>query len=245
MELTDQIALVTGAARRVGRAIALELAAAGCDLAVHYHRSDDDARDLAEEIQRLGRRVKLLKGDLNESDTPDKIVSELCKTMGAPDILVNNAAVYGPTPLSKTDQTQWDRIFRVNVTAPAMLVRAAAEQMTKSGGGRIINLTDILADRPARDCDAYCASKAALTSLTRSWALELAPTITVNAIAPGIAVFPDDCDQQTRQRLVSRVPMKRTGTPEEVALLVRLLLTTSDYITGQVFPIDGGRSIRP
>ena len=129
--------------------------------------------------------------------------------------------------------------------APLLLARQAAPHMKKTGGGRIVNLTDIHADWPLRDYDLYCATKAALASITKSLALELAPEITVNAVAPGIAIFPADYDQQLRAKLVSKVPLKREGSPQEVADLVRFLVTKGSYITGQIIPIDGGRSIQP
>lgn len=248
MDTAGKVALVTGAARRVGRAIALSLAEAGIDVAIHYHTSADEAQRCAEEIRRLDRRAVCVKGDLAESDTPRAIVDKVVEKMGGLDILVNNASVFDRSPVGQAEQVGgdvWERIFRVNAVAPDLLAKWAAPLMQRAGAGRIVNLTDVLADRPIRGYAAYCASKAALVSLTRSLAWELAPEITVNAVAPGIAVFPESYDQALRDKLVSRVPLKRVGTPEEVAAVVRFLVTAGDYITGQVIAVDGGRSIVP
>ncbi len=245
MELIGRTALITGAARRVGRAVALELASAGCDIAIHHRTSRDAAESLAEEIRTLGRRAVLVRGDLADPSMPARIVAETVEQLGRLDVLVNNASIFEKTPIDHADPTHWERVFRVNVIAPAMLSRAAAPHMKACGAGRIVNFTDILADRPSRGYDAYCASKAALASLTRSLARDLAPEITVNAIAPGVAVFPDSYDDKTRERIIARVPLAREGTPEEIAAAIRFLVADADYITGQVIPVDGGRSIRP
>ncbi|HOA73878.1 MAG TPA: SDR family oxidoreductase [Phycisphaerae bacterium] len=245
MDTLGKVALVTGAARRVGRAIALELARAGCDVAVHYRRSADAAAEVAEEVRRLGRRVCLVSGDLGDAATPERLVEEVAAALGGLGILVNNASVFDAAKFDDWSDSHWEQIFRVNLFAPAMAARAAARFMRRGGGGRIVNLTDILAERPIKGFAAYCASKAALISLTRSLARELAPDITVNAISPGIAVFPDDYDVELREKLTKRVPLGRPGTPEEVAAAVRFLVTSGDYITGTVLTLDGGRSIVP
>lgn len=243
MELRGKVALVTGAARRVGRAIVLELAASGCDVAIHYHRSADEAGATARDAEGLGRRVLVIQGNLEDPDCPAKLISAVVGQYGRLDILVNNASLFEPSPMN-WDDAHWTRTFRVNVLAPAALIRAAAQPMRQGGAGCVVNLADILAERPSRQYAAYCASKAALVNLTRSMARELAPTIRVNAVAPGIAVFPPDYDQATRERLVQRVPLGREGSPEQIAQAVRFICT-ADYMTGQVLTIDGGRSIVP
>lgn len=243
MELNGKVVLVTGAARRVGRAIALDLAAAGCDVGLHYHSSAEDAAELAGQIQALGRRAVLVPGDLGESGAPASIVGATIGQLGRLDILVNNASVYHETLLAPGSVAEWERVFRINVLAPAMLCAAAVPYMRRAGQGRIVNLTDILAERPVRGFSAYCASKSALSSLTRGLAIELAPEITVNAVAPGIAVFPDDYPPDKRQRIVSRVPLAREGTPQDIAAAVRFLVAAGDYITGQTITVDGGWSV--
>ncbi len=254
MDLNGKRAFVTGAAKRVGRAIALELARGGCDVAIHYRNSDQEARRVASEMEALGRRALLIQGDLARPAETLAMIREIDTAWGGLDILVNNASVFEPTPLPEElpdtaelerEVAEWERIFRVNVIAPAMLARQAAVLMRRAGRGCILNLTDILADRPMREHDAYCASKAALASLTRSLARELAPAITVNAIAPGVAKFPDDYDEATKAKVIRRIPLQREGAPEELARLAVALLREGDFVTGQILPYDGGRSIAP
>lgn len=245
MDLHGKVALVTGAGVRVGRAIALELGRAGCDVAVHYRSSADPARRTAEEIVAFGRRAVTCRGDLADLATPERIVGEVRARLGRLDVLVSSASSFPKRALADSDAGFWEETLRLNLVAPALLARAAAPAMIEAGGGRIVNLADILTHRPPRGYAAYCTSKAGLEGLTRALAIELAPTITVNAIAPGIAQFPDDYDAETKQRLTERVPLKRPGTPEEVARLVRYLCTEGSYITGQIIPLDGGLSLRP
>ncbi len=245
MHLPNRVALVTGGARRVGQAIVRELAKAGCRLAVHHHRSAAEADALVRELADAGTEAVAIQCDLNDLASPVRIVEAVLAAFGGLDILVNNASLFEMTPQDGSAGEAWERMLRVNTIAPALLARAATEPMRQAGAGRIVNLVDILADRPARGFDAYCASKAALASLTRSLARELAPEITVNGIAPGIAEFPEDYDQALREKLIARVPLGRAGTPEEVAALVRFMVGEADYLTGQIIPLDGGRSIRP
>ncbi len=242
MKLEGRCVLVTGAARRVGRSIALELAQSGCDVAVHYHRSGEAARSLAEEIRSLGRRCHLVSGDVSDAGEWSRIIAETVDALGSLSILINNASVFKPTPLASLDAEVWKETFGVNVFAVAGLSGCAAPHL-RAGGGKIINLSDISADRPWISHAAYCASKAALVSLTRSLAKWLAPAVQVNAVAPGIAIFPDHYDEATRSALVAKVPLGRSGTPGEVARAVRYLCADGDYVTGQVITVDGGRSI--
>lgn len=243
MDCTGKVALVTGAAVRVGRAIALELARAGCDLAIHYRSSGHQAEKLAAEIHAIGRRVKTIPADLADAASCEAVVDHAVASLGRLDILVNNAAIFPKSPLEQASASAWQKVLNVNLVAPALLARRAAPVMRRAGEGRIVNLIDILADRPVKNFGPYCASKAALATLTRTLALELAPQITVNGIAPGIAMFPENYDAELRQRLIDRVPLKREGTPEEIARLVRFLVAEGDYITGQIIALDGGSSV--
>jgi len=238
------VALVTGAGRRVGRAITLELAACGYDLAIHFNRSDREAGEVADLVRQKGRRAALVSGDLADATVPQRLVGGTVDELGRLDVVVNSASSFERVAFEETDAGVWQRTLAVNAIGPALLARAAAPAMRSGGGGRIVNLIDILARRAVRGYSAYIASKAALASITRSLALELAPEITVNGVAPGIAVFPEYYDEATRAKLVSRVPLGRPGSPEEVARLVRFLVTEGDYITGAIIPIDGGRSVR-
>lgn len=245
MELAGKVVLVTGAGRRVGRAIALELAKAGGDIAVHFNRSQDEAEAVANEVRAMGRRAVVVCGDMADAEAPHRVAAEAAGALGGLEVLVNNASIFDAMPVEDWTDEHWERTLRINTIAPAMLSRAAAEHMRRAGQGRIVNLTDIMADRPGPKLTAYCASKAALVSVTKSLARELAPRITVNAVSPGIAIFPEYYSQELREHLVGKVPLKRSGSPEEMAAVVRFLVTTADYVTGQVIAVDGGRSVVP
>ncbi len=242
MDLRDRTALITGAARRVGRAIALDLGRAGCDVAVHCHTSHADAESLATEIRALGRRSCVIRADLNVTKQWRRIVDETVDNLGPPAILVNNASVFGEMTLDCFDPVEWERTLRINLTAAAGLSHHAAPHL-RCAHGKIVNLTDISVDRPLSGHLAYAASKAGLITLTRSLAKSLAPDVQVNAVSPGIAVFPDEYDDSKRADLIAKVPLKRAGTPEDIARTVRFLCEEGDYITGQVINVDGGRSI--
>lgn len=247
MDCRGKTALITGSARRVGRAIAFELARAGCDVAVHFHRSGDEAERVAAEIRRLGRRSIVIQADLREPDAPPALVRQVADELGGLDVLVNNAAIF---PKDDADQAQpgqagtvWQQVFRVNVFAPVALIDSAASWLRRSGAGKVVNLCDISADRPWPGYSSYCASKAALVNLTKSYARKLAPEVQVNGVSPGIAQFPEDYSAELRERLIAKVPLKRPGSPEDIARAVRFLVEHGDYITGQIINVDGGRSI--
>lgn len=237
------VALVTGAARRVGRAIAHQLAGAGYDVAVHYHRSPDDADQTVQMVRALGRRADSFRADFSESAAAGQLVAQVRSRYGRLDALVNNAAIFEPDPAGDFDPAHWTRVLQINAIAPAQLIAAAADALAASGTGAVVNLCDIAADRPWKRFAAYCASKAALVNLTRAFARRLAPDVRVNGVSPGIAEFPDDFDDETRKRLVARVPLGRAGTPDDIAAAVRFLLTDGAYVTGQIIVVDGGRSI--
>ena len=245
MDLRDKVALVTGAAKRVGRAIALEFARRGCHVAVHHRASADQARQVAAEIDALGRRAILVPGDLAVDATWSAIVEQTVESLGRLDLLVNNASLFEsgrPDTLDAFDADLWERMLRINLIAPVALAHHARARLAATGTGKVINLTDSAVERPWRSHLAYGASKAALAAMTKALAKELAPAIQVNAVAPGIAVFPESYSPQLRKTLVDRVPLRREGTPEEVARLVRFLAEEGDYITGQIIAIDGGRN---
>lgn len=239
-------ALVTGGARRVGRAIAIALARAGCDVAVHYNKSEDDARTAGSEIESSGGRAALIRGDLLDPAMHEHIIADTVDRLGRLDILINNASVFHdqkPDTIEALDEAVWEAMFRVNVTAPAALAHHAAAHLRRSGRGAIVNLLDAALDRPWRRHIAYQASKAALANLTRTLAKALAPDIRVNGVAPGIAVFPESYDAATRERLVRRVPLGRAGTPEDIAEAVCFLASGGPYVTGEIIRVDGGRAI--
>lgn len=246
MKLERTVALVTGGAKRVGREIVRELARAGCDVAIHYRHSAEEAEQLAAEVVESGRKAVTVCGDLNDSASWPAIIQSIVKQLGRLHILVNNASEFltgEPDTLDDFDDALWERMLRTNLIAPMALAHHARPHLEASGQGHIVNLCDIAADRPWPSHLAYCCSKAALAALTKGLARAMAPTVCVNGVAPGIAVFPDEYPADVRDRLTKQVPLQRPGSPQEVARLVRFLVESGDYITGQVVPIDGGRSI--
>jgi len=246
VQLNGTTALVTGGARRVGRAIVQALAHAGCDVAVHYLRSETEARQLVSEVTAAGVRAVAVRGDLHDPASWPAIVEETVETLGRLNILVNNAAVFLTQEADTLDDFSprlWEGVLRTNLTAVCGLCHHARRHLEADGRGRIVNLCDISAERPWPDHLAYCVSKAGLAALTRALARELAPAILVNGVAPGIAAFPEEYADDTRRKLTRRVPLGRPGTPNDVAQAVRFLVESNDYITGEIIRVDGGRSL--
>lgn len=236
------IALVTGAARRLGAAIARRLHAAGYDLALHYRHSAADMAALVAqmEAERPGS-VLALQADLAEYDRLPELVAQTLGRYGRLDALVNNASAFSPTPLGTITPADWDAQFLINARAPLILAQAAAPHL-KAARGAIVNLVDIYAERPLRDHVVYCMSKAALVAATRALALELAPEVRVNAIAPGAILWPDEGKAEAaKSALLARTPLGRTGSEDDIADAVLWLLQGAGYTTGHVLPVEGGR----
>jgi len=238
MELTGKVALVTGAARRLGRAIALELARGGADIALHYHRSAEQATATGGEITALGRRAELFRADLTDPRQIQRMFAAVGAAFGRLDILVNNAAVHDRTPIQSLTARQWDAQFAVNARAAALCIRHAIALMP--AGGAIVNIADAAAMHGRADYAAYCASKAASLALARSAARALAGrNIRVNAVSPGLALWHENVPDAEKSAVLEQIPMKRIGAPEDIAAAV-LFLIRNDYITGQDIRVDGG-----
>lgn len=238
------VALVTGAARRLGAAIARRLHAAGYDLALHYRHSAADMHALVDTLQ-AGRAdsVLALQADLADYDRLPELVAHAVGRFGRLDALVNNASAFAPTPLGTITPASWDAQFLVNARAPIVLAQAAAPHL-RAAGGAIVNLVDIHGERPLRDHVVYGMSKAALIAGTRALALELAPQVRVNAIAPGAILWPDEGkSEEARAALLARTPLARTGGEADIADAVLWLLQGAGYTTGQVLRVDGGRML--
>ncbi len=242
MELRGRVALVTGAARRVGRALALRLAEAGCHVAGQYRRSKEAAADTAAACRARGVQAETFRADLSEPAAAARLVQSVLERFERLDVLVNNAAVFEPMSVAEFDLEAWERALRVNLTAPMVLTHAARDALRRTGG-RVINLCDAAAGRPGPDHLAYVVSKGALETLTKALARALAPQVNVIGIAPGVAAWPEDFSQETRDRLAAKIPLRRAGTPEDIAAAVHFVLSEGDYITGAILPIDGGRSL--
>jgi len=233
------LALITGGARRVGRAIALHLAHQGYDVAFTYLSSKAEALLLIAELRNIG--VEALSMQVDLTDLPvgvEQISRHLGNSASRLKCLVNNASIYQPD--SAIDSAA--SMYRIHAEAPLLLARGLSPHLA-ANHGCIINMCDILGARPMPGWLAYCSSKAALANITMGLARELAPDVRVCGIAPGVAQWPDDYDESARKEYLRRVPLQRAGTPEEVARLAWFLLNDATYITGQIIPIDGGRSI--
>jgi len=240
------VGLVTGGARRVGKAVALAMARAGMDLVVTYHHSGPEARALAAEAAKLGRRCELIRVDLSRPDAADRVDTAFRARFDSLYALVNNAAVFAPTPLASLTAGQFDRHVAVNARLPlllaarmAPLLRAAARP---GAPARIVNFVDAhVLGQPMRRYLAYGASKAALLQINQMLAAELAPKVTVNAIAPGVIAWAEGLSAGQRRAYLRRVPLGRAGTPAEAAAAVLFLIGEASYCTGQVIALDGGR----
>jgi pteridine reductase len=242
--LESKVALVTGAARRVGAAIARRLHAAGANVVIHYRGADADAAQLEKELNaaRAGSAMKV-KGDLLAPVAPKALVDAALQRYARLDFLVNNASAFYPTALGEIEPGHWEELMGSNLRAPLFLAQAAAPHLALAAGA-IVNIADIHAARPLKGYVVYSLAKAGLVALTRSLALELAPGVRVNAVAPGAIAWPEDgqFEPGERERIVASTPLKRTGTPDEIAQAVHFLCT-APFVTGQVLAVDGGRSI--
>ena len=234
-------ALVTGAGRRVGRAIAVALGARGMRVAVHYHASDEGARETVRLIREAGGDAVTVYADLRDPRAPERLVEQTVRELGTLDVLVNSAAVMMRTPLEEVTPAQWDDIFALNLRAPFFCAKAAAQRMTE--GGVIINIADLAAFESWTGYIPHGASKAGVVHITRALAKALAPGVRVNAIAPGAVLLPDDWTGADADRLVRTTPLGRLGSPDDVAQAV-LYLIDARYITGETLIVDGGRHVR-
>ncbi len=243
MDAKRKVALVTGGAKRVGRAIALGLAALGYDVAFTYLSSEEEARATRGEIESLGRRCAIVRTNLTQpTEATEAIYAAVTKEFGRLDVLVNSASWYAKADLREATPGTIQRLNAIHVEAPLLLCQRF-ERMLRDARGHVVNMVDLLAERPWPAYLPYCASKAALWNLTLGLARTLAPEVTVNGIAPGVVEWPDDYAASEREKYLKRVPLGRAGTPEDVANVVRFLVTGGTYVTGQIIRLDGGRSI--
>lgn len=244
LPLSGKVILVTGAARRVGAAIARRLHAAGATLALHYRKSESAAQALAAEFnaQRTGSAA-CWSADLRRFAASGPLVESVLARFGRLDGLVNNASSFYPTPLGEIDEAAWNDLVGSNFMAPLLLTQAAAPALREAQGA-VVNITDIHAERPLPGYPLYCAAKGALLTLTRALAIELAPAVRVNAVAPGPILWPADetFDAAARRDIIEHTLLKHEGSAEDVAATVQFLLSDAAYITGQVINVDGGRT---
>ena len=242
----DGAVLITGAARRIGAAIARGLHAAGASIVLHCHRSRAEAESLAADLNdaRPGS-CAVVQADLLDIARLPELVEDAANAFGRLDGLVNNASSFYPTPLGTIGQVEWDDLIGTNLRAPLFLAQAAGPRLRASRGA-IVNLVDIHADRPLADFLVYSVAKSGLAGLTRALALELGPEVRVNGVAPGAILWPDGDEHfapTERDRILAQTPLKRIGSPEDVAGAVKYLLFDAPFVTGQILAVDGGRGI--
>jgi pteridine reductase len=240
-KLRGQVALITGAGRRIGRAIALRLASEGAKVVVHYGHSKSEAAAVAAEIQAAGGEAVCVQAELTRIGEIARMFDEVERGCGRLDILVNNAGRFRPTPLAEATEEQWDSLLDSNVKSQFFCAQRAAALLTRSGHGRIVNLASLGGMLAWPKYTAYCVSKAGVIMLTRCLARALAPAVTVNAIAPGTISFPGD-PPEVAEAFIRQAPLKRTGSAEDIADAV-MYFVRSPFVTGQVVAVDGGRSI--
>jgi pteridine reductase len=244
--MDQKVVLITGGARRVGAAMCRMLHASGASIMLHYRSSGAEARALQAELNAVrADSVALVQADLLNLALLPSVVTETVNRFGQLDVLVNNASSFFPTPIGEVSEQAWDDLVGTNLKTPLFLSQAAAVHLRRAHGC-IVNIVDIHADRPTRSYAVYSAAKGGLMALTRALACDLAPEVRVNGISPGVILWPEDerwSDELARQRIIHTTLLKRVGEPDDIARTARFLIFDAPYITGQVIPVDGGRSI--
>ena len=244
--MQGKVVLVTGGAKRVGAAISRRLHDAGASIAVHYRSSRDEAQALVSELNDLRENsAALVQADLLHTQDLPRLVQETLRHFARLDAVVNNASSFFPTPVGEIGDAQWDDLIGTNLKAPLFLAQAAASELRRNHGA-IVNIVDIHAERPMHGHLLYSVAKTGLSGLTRALAQELAPFVRVNAVAPGVIMWPDGAewqDEERRRKIVAHTLLKREGEPGDIAKAVLFLIQDAPYVTGQIIAVDGGRSI--
>ena len=242
MNIQESVILITGAAQRVGRAVAIALASHGANIAFSYYDDAEPWQEAVNEISSHGVRVFAQKADVTQAASIRELMRNVQSEFGRIDVLINNASVWLKKPVLQITEAEWDIEMAVNLKGPFLMAQAAAPVMQANGQGLIVNITDLSAFQTWDGYAHHSAAKAGLVALTKVLALELAPVIRVNAIAPGTVLLPDTADENKIQWAVSKSALKRIGSPEDVARTV-LYLIDEDFATGSVYFVDGGRSL--
>jgi len=244
--MQNPTALVTGAARRIGAEISRSLHADGMNIVIHYRGSEEHASELRDELNRMRHdSAMIVQADLLDIDALDKLARDAAAAWGRLDALVNNASSFYPTPVGEITEAHWEDLMGTNLKAPLFLSQAAAPAL-KAAQGSIVNIVDVHGFRPMKNHPVYCAAKAGLVMLTQSLAKELGPEVRVNGVAPGAIMWPEnggEDDPELQTMILERTALKRKGEPRDIAAMVRFLVREASYITGQVIPVCGGRSI--
>ena len=243
MTLQDRVVLITGGARRIGRAIAMALAQRSAHIVCSYRHSSKEAAATVKTLEQYGIQAMAVQADVTQARDIQRLMDRIHRRYGRLDVLVNNAADFDRTPFETLSEREWDRAIDTNLKGPFLCALYASRLMRRQQEGKIINLADWAGVRPYRDYLPYCVSKAGVIGLTKALAKELAPTIQVNAIAPGPILPPNTMSRQARARVAARPLLKRWGTPQDIANAVVFLIEGTDFMTGSVLFIDGGQLI--
>ena len=243
MTLRDRVVLVTSGARRIGQAVAVAVAKRGARLVISYRTAARDAAATVELIERSGPDAVALRADLTKTADVKRLIDAIGRRFGRLDVLVNSAANFDRVPFDTLSERDWDHALDANLKGPFLCSLYASRLMRRHGGGKIINFADWAGVRPYRDYLPYCVSKAGVIGLTKALAKELAPQIQVVAIAPGPILPPPDMTSAARTRLARRVPLRRWGSPQDIANTVVFLIEGTDFMTGSVMFVDGGQLI--
>lgn len=243
---TAPVALITGAAHRLGAHTARKLHQRGWNVAIHCRSRREQATTLADELNTLRHdSARVVQADLSRADEVEALAQEAMAQWQRLDALVNNASVFYPNPVAEATLADWDTVMHTNLRAPFLLLQACLPAL-KQHSGAVVNLIDIYSERPLTDHPLYCASKAGLASMTRSWAKDLAPDIRVNGVSPGAILWPEGdaaIDESYQQSILAKTPLARTGTPDDIAGAIVFLICDAPFITGQILSVDGGRSL--
>lgn len=244
LSFSGNVALVTGAGKRVGKAIAVELAKNGCNIALHYNTSREDALKTKKELEEnLGANVFPVRANLAKPKEISAMVKKVHQHFKRIDILVNSASIFNRTPFEKLNERDFDEHISVNLKAPYLLCKLCGKIMLKQKSGHIINISDWAGFRPYKNYLPYCVSKAGIIALTHALAKELAPHVQVNSVAPGPVLLPENFTEAEKRSIIEKTPLKRIGKPEDVAKAVLFLVRDASFTTGAVIPVDGGRLI--
>ncbi len=242
MDVSGRVALVTGAAHRVGRALSVALAEAGMRVAIHYNSATAEAEAVVDELRARGRECRAYRADLGDGAAPQSLIASVTHDFGGLDVLVNSAAVMHRTPMGDITVAEWDAMFALNLRAPFFLAQAALPWL-RSSKGCVVNLADLAAFETWPEYIPHGISKAGVVQMTRALARAFAPDVRVNAIAPGAVLLPDNWDDATRAHFASTTPLRRIGSPGDVVEAM-LYLLRADYVTGDTLLVDGGRHVR-
>jgi pteridine reductase len=243
MKIKDKIILVTGGAVRIGRSICLELAKCGAVVFCHYNSSDSDAQSLQEEVSEIGGNLHLIKSDFSQVNHATQIIDDIISKTKRIDILINNAAIFFKTPLEDINEGDWDRIFSINLKTPFFISQKVGLLMKKQGFGKIINIGDTSGLNPWPGYLPYSLTKSGIISMTKGLAKALAPEVLVNCVNPGPVLIPDYYNENEIKMAVDKTLVKKVGSANDIVQTIKYLIEGTDYITGSVINVDGGRSI--